>query len=336
MTTTSHDPVPQPHATAEQVEAARHDRKLAQVLYHDWEAENYDDKWSISYDKRCVDYARDLFDATVPGEELRNLPYERALELGCGSGFFLLNLIQAGVARRGSVTDLSPGMVKVAIRNGESLGLQIDGRVADAEGIPYDDDSFDLVVGHAVLHHIPDVERSLREVVRVLKPGGRFIFAGEPTNVGNGYARALSTLTWRAVTNVTRLPGLTGWRRPQAELDESSRAATLEAIVDLHTFDPADLERMSVHAGAVEARTATTEFTAAMLGWPLRTLEAAVPPGRLGWHWAKFAFASWLMLSWVDANVLSHLVPKGWYYNVMVTGVKPRAAHLGSPDPQGP
>jgi 2-polyprenyl-3-methyl-5-hydroxy-6-metoxy-1,4-benzoquinol methylase len=205
-TTDAAAPQPNPHATAEQVEAALKDSKLAQVLYHDWEAESYDDKWSISYDKRCVDYARNLFDATVPADELRRLPYERALELGCGSGFFLLNLIQAGVARRGSVTDLSPGMVKVAIRNGESLGLDVDGRVADAEGIPYDDDTFDLVVGHAVLHHIPDVEKSLREVVRVLKPGGRFVFAGEPTTVGNGYARTLSTLTWKAGTTATRLP----------------------------------------------------------------------------------------------------------------------------------
>ena len=120
MTTT--DPAPRPHATAEQVEAALKDSKLAQILYHDWEAETYDDKWSISYDKRCVDYARDLFDATVPADELRDLPYDRALELGCGSGFFLLNLIQAGVARRGSVTDLSPGMVKVASK-AFSIGL---------------------------------------------------------------------------------------------------------------------------------------------------------------------------------------------------------------------
>ena len=316
-------PAPNPHATAEEVEAARHDSKLAQVLYHDWEAESYDDKWSISYDKRCVDYARDLFDATVPTEELRDLPYDRALELGCGSGFFLLNLIQPGVARRGSVTDLSPGMVKVATRNGANLGLEIDGRVADAEGIPYEDDTFDLVVGHAVLHHIPDVELSLREVVRVLKPGGRFVFAGEPTTVGNGYARALSTLTWRVATNVTKLPGLDDWRRPQAELDESSRAAALEAIVDLHTFDPADLERMAVNAGAVDVSTTTTEFTAAMLGWPLRTFEAAVPPDKLGWTYAKFAFNSWIGLSWVDDNIWRRVVPKGWYYNVMITGVKP-------------
>ena len=63
------DLAPQPHATAEQVEAARHDSKLAQVLYHDWEAENYDEKWSISYDQRCIDYARDCFDAAVPDEK---------------------------------------------------------------------------------------------------------------------------------------------------------------------------------------------------------------------------------------------------------------------------
>jgi SAM-dependent methyltransferase len=309
------DPAPTPHATAEQVEAARHDSKLAQVLYHDWEAESYDDKWSISYDKRCVDYARDLFDAIVPADELRELPYDRALELGCGSGFFLLNLIQAGVARRGSVTDLSPGMVKVAVRNGENLGLEIDGRVADAEGIPYDDNTFDLVVGHAVLHHIPDVELSLREVVRVLKPGGRFVFAGEPTTVGN--------LTWNVTIRAMKVPGLSSWRRPQAELDENSRAAALEWIVDLHTFAPGDLERMATNAGAVDVRTGTTEFTAAMLGWPLRTFESTVPPGKLGWGWAKFAFSSWTTLSWVDDNLWRRVVPKGWFYNVMVTGIKP-------------
>ena len=169
------DPAPNPHATEEQVAAALKDSKLAQVLYHDWEAESYDDKWSISYDQRCIDYARGRFDAIVGTDVGRDLPYGHALELGCGTGFFLLNLIQAGVARRGSVTDLSPGMVKVATRNGKSLGLDVDGRVADAEGIPYGDDTFDLVVGHAVLHHIPDVEKSLSEVVRVLKPGGRLV-----------------------------------------------------------------------------------------------------------------------------------------------------------------
>jgi ubiquinone/menaquinone biosynthesis C-methylase UbiE len=313
------DPAPNPHATPEQVAAARHDRKLANVLYHDWEAGTYDEKWSISYDERCITYAADRF-RHAAGDA--GWPYERALELGCGTGFFLLNLMQAGVAARGSVTDLSPGMVQAALRNAEHLGLDVDGRVADAERIPYDDETFDLVVGHAVLHHIPDVELALREVLRVLKPGGRFVFAGEPTRVGDWYARRLGALTWKAVTTVTRLPPLQGWRRPQEELDESSRAAALEAVVDIHVFDPAELEATARRAGARDARVVTEELTAAMLGWPVRTFEAAVPPGKLGWGWAMFAYRSWLGLSWLDANVLSRVVPRGWFYNALVTGTK--------------
>ena len=259
----------------------------------------------------------------MPEEELRDLPYDRALELGCGSGFFLLNLIQAGVARRGSVTDLSPGMVKVATRNGENLGLEIDGRVADAEGIPYDDDTFDLVVGHAVLHHIPDVELSLREVVRVLKPGGRFVFAGEPSNAGDNYARPLSTLTWRAVTNVTRLPGLSGWRRPRPNSTSRRARPHWRRSSTCTRSRPATWSAWHAAPAPSTSRPPPTEFTAAMLGWPLRTLEAAVPPGRLGWGYAKFAFNSWITLSWVDDNLWRRVVPKSWFYNVMVTGVKP-------------
>ncbi|MFE3256323.1 class I SAM-dependent methyltransferase [Nocardia sp. NPDC059091] len=320
MTVGPEDPAPNPHATEAEVQAAYSDNKLAQVLYHDWEAETYDDKWSISYDERCIEYARGRFDAVAPSAEL---PYDRALELGCGTGFFLLNLMQAGVAKRGSVTDLSPGMVKVATRNGQNLGLDVDGRVADAETIPYEDDTFDLVVGHAVLHHIPDVELALKECLRVLKPGGRFVFAGEPTTIGNLYARKLGQVTWKITTEITKLPFLSDWRRPQEELDESSRAAALEAVVDLHTFDPSDLERMARSAGAVEVQAKTEEFAAALWGWPVRTFEAAVPDEKLTWRYRMAQYKAWLAFSALDEKVLRHVVPRQFFYNAMITGVKP-------------
>ncbi|MBO0852230.1 MAG: methyltransferase domain-containing protein [Nocardia sp.] len=323
MTARVDDPAPNPHATEAQVQAALADNKLAQVLYHDWEAETYDDKWSISYDERCIEYARGRFDAAVPDAPL---PYERALELGCGTGFFLLNLMQSGIAKSGSVTDLSPGMVKVATRNAQHLGLDVDGRVADAETIPYDDDTFDLVVGHAVLHHIPDVEQVLRECLRVLRPGGRFVFAGEPTTVGNFYARKLGQITWKVTTEVTKLPFLSDWRRPQAELDESSRAAALEAVVDLHTFDPADLEKTARRAGAVRVHAETEEFAAALWGWPVRTFEAAVPEEKLTWRYRMAQYRAWLELSKLDEKVLRHVVPRQFFYNAIITGVKPGIA----------
>ena len=306
--------------SAADIERAWSDPKLANVLYHDWEAASYDEKWSISYDQRCIDYARERFVA-VAGTD--GWPYAEALEVGSGTGFFLLNLMQAGVITKGQVTDLSPGMVDVAVRNGTALGLDVGGRVADAESIPFDDESFDLVVGHAVLHHIPDVELALREVLRVLRPGGRFAFAGEPTPVGDWYARRLGRVTWAVTTKVTSASRLRRrWGREAEDLDESSRVAALESVVDLHTFDPRELAATALRAGAVDVHTTAEELTAAFLGWPVRTFEAAVNPDRLGLGWAMFAYRSWQRLSAVD-RVLSRALPQALFYNVLVTGTRP-------------
>jgi ubiquinone/menaquinone biosynthesis C-methylase UbiE len=302
-----------------QLEEAYEDPKLANVLYHDWESQSYDQKWSISFDERCIDYARGRFEL-IAGRS--GWPYENALELGCGTGFFSLNLKQAGVIDRVSVTDISAGMVSVAQDNARRLGFEIEGRVADAESIPYPDNSFDLVVGHAILHHIPDVERALREVLRVLRPGGRFVFAGEPTRAGDFVARRLSRAAWWAATRATRLPVLAEWRRPQEELAESSREAALEAVVDLHTFPPARLRRMGLAAGAVDVVVRTEELTAAWFGWPARTLEYAVAKEKLGWGWAMFSYRAWQRLSTVDASVFSKVVPAGLFYNALITGRK--------------
>jgi ubiquinone/menaquinone biosynthesis C-methylase UbiE len=306
-------------ASAEEVAAAWHDPKLANVLYHDWEASTYDEKWSISFDERCIDYARDRF-SHVAGTG--GWPYATSLELGCGTGFFTLNLKLAGVIDDCHVTDLSPGMVEVAKRNAHELGFEVEGRVADAERLPYDDDTFDIVIGHAVLHHIPDLDLAFTEILRVLKPGGRFVFAGEPTRHGDIVARRLSHFTWWATTRATRLPQLASWRRPQDELDESSRAAALEAVVDIHTFVPDELERLARRAGAADARVVTSELLASWFGWPVRTFECAVPKGKLGMRWANFALRGWQRLSAVDAR-LEGIVARGLFYNAEITGLKP-------------
>jgi ubiquinone/menaquinone biosynthesis C-methylase UbiE len=306
--------------SAEDIERAWHDTKLAQVLYHDWEAQTYDDKWSISFDQRCIDYARDRF---IAAAGTKDWPYGTALEIGAGTGFFSLNLRQAGVLDEVHVTDISPGMVEAARTNAKQLGFDLEGRTADAETLPYDDDTFDIVVGHAVIHHIPDVEQAFREMLRVLKPGGRVVICGEPTRYGDIVARRLSRATWWTATRLTHLPMIRSrWARPKEELDESSRAAALESVVDLHTFDPAELARTVRRAGLVDVRTTTEELTVAWFGWPVRTFEAAVNQDRLGWRWAMFAYRGWQRLSAVD-RVLARVVPDELYYNVSVAGLKP-------------
>jgi hypothetical protein len=92
--------------------------------------------------------------------------------------------------------------------------------------------------------------------------------------------------------------------------------------VDLHTFDPGDLARTALRAGAVDVTTATEELLAAFLGWPVRTFEAAVNPDRLGWGWAMFAYKGWQRLGAID-KVLNRVLPDALFYDVSVTGTKP-------------
>ena len=183
---------------------------------------------------------------------------------------------------------------------------------------------FDLVIGHAVLHHIPDLDLAFREILRVLKPGGRFVFCGEPTAKGDVVARRLSSLTWWAAGRATRLPILRDrYAKTPEELAASSEEARLEAVVDLHTFDPDALARLAMRAGAIDVETVTEELTASWFGWPVRTLEAAVKPGSLGWNWAMFAYRTWMALDALDRSALARVVPDELFYNVSVTGIRP-------------
>jgi hypothetical protein len=54
----------------------------------------------------------------------------------------------------------------------------------------------------------------------------------------------------------------------------------------------------------------------------VRTLEAAVKPGSLGFRWAYFAYRTWLALSALDTTVMNRVVPAEYFYNVSVTGTK--------------
>ena len=276
----STDPSPDPTPTAEEVAAARHDRKLANVLYHDWEAASYDEKWSISYDERCITYAADRF-RHAGGR--RPVALRPALELGCGTGFFLLNLMQAGWPSAGSVTDLSPGMVRgrAAQRRAPRPRRRRPGRRRRADPVRR--------------RHVRPRRRARGAAPhpgrrRGASRGAAGAQAGRPVRV-RGRADA-DRRPLRAPAR-RRSPGRPPRRSPgcprcragggrRTELDESSRAAALEAVVDIHTFDPAELEALARGAGAADVRVVTEEFTAAMLGWPVRTFEAAVPPGKLG------------------------------------------------------
>lgn len=92
------------------------------------------------------------------------------LEIGCGLGTDAINFAREGAHYTGvDLTEVSIDMVRQRF---EIEGLTANLRVADAERLPFEDDSFDLVYSHGVLHHTPDTQRAIDEVHRVLKPDG--------------------------------------------------------------------------------------------------------------------------------------------------------------------
>lgn len=95
---------------------------------------------------------------------------KRVLEIGVGLGADHQRFVEAGALTTG--IDLTPRAVDMTRRRLEAFGLASDLRVADAEALPLPAGEFDLVYSWGVIHHSPDTPGVVREILRVLKPGG--------------------------------------------------------------------------------------------------------------------------------------------------------------------
>ena len=296
-----------PTLTAEEI-------RDANTRYHDVAAGHYDSKWGIDFGVLGQGQVSSKIRKALGVEPPR---FARALEIGSGTGYFTLNLMLAGVIADATCSDISPGMLATLDENAARLGLQVRTRQADAEHLPFEDESFDLVFGHAVLHHIPDLPRAFAEFERVLAPGGTVIFAGEPSRYGDrlaGYpkrfAGAMAPL-WRRAVGAGRAPS--GGEEP----DEA-----LERFVDVHAFAPGELQRVARDAGLGDVRVTGEELLANWFGWTNRTLEATADPDEVPWAWKMYAYRGYLMLQRVDRGLLESRLPPAIFYNLLLAARK--------------
>lgn len=109
------------------------------------------------------------FDNLFPYEKFRG---KHVLEIGCGLGTMLMNWAQNGAHCTG--VDLNPTSIEQSKKRFDLHQLTADIRLADANKLPFEDDTFDYVWSWGVLHHSPNLELSIKELFRVLKPGGGF------------------------------------------------------------------------------------------------------------------------------------------------------------------
>jgi ubiquinone/menaquinone biosynthesis C-methylase UbiE len=302
-------------------EAAEHIKDV-NVRYHDVAAETYDSKWGINYDEPGRRQVTAKLQKALGAPPPR---FGRALEIGAGTGYFSLNLLPAGVIGQAVATDISQGMLDALSASAERLGLHVETACCEAAKLPFPDDSFDLVFGHAVLHHLPDLDAAFREFRRVLRPGGSVAFCGEPSHYGDRIA---------SVPKRAALAAAPVWRRlmragVRANGHSSDRAHQeehrLEMVVDVHAFTPGALAGYARRAGFEQVRVSGEELAASLFGWANRTLESTADPDSVPWAWRQYAYRGYLALQAVDRTLLEPRLPAALFYNLLVSARAPGA-----------
>ncbi len=166
---------------------------------------------------------------------------KRVLEIGAGMGADYLEWLKAGAVATG--VDLSSASLARARRRCEMAGYTPDLHQADAEHLPFADNSFDIVYSYGVMHHSPDATQCIREARRILQPGGslRIMLYHHPSLTGlmlwlrYGWLRGKSLR--RSVYDHLESPGTKTFTTYEARQLMSGFAE-----IDLrHEFSPGDL-----------------------------------------------------------------------------------------------
>ena len=154
------------------------------------------DKQAPRYDRSVALWEKILF-----GDGRRwvcSRTHGEVLEVAIGTGLNLAFYPEAVVRLTG--VDLSPAMLGIARQRARKLGMEVDLREGDAQGLPFADESFDTVVCTLSLCNIPDDRKAVAEMKRVLRPGGRLLLLDHvraASRLGRVVQRALEVVLVR-------------------------------------------------------------------------------------------------------------------------------------------
>jgi len=127
-----------------------------------------DGPWRTVFLMHEIRYFKSVHDISEP---------EHVLEIGCGHGAGAELIVKQFNPGHVDATDIDPDMIRRASRHARKFEPgRLSFSVADAQNLPYQDASMDAVFNFGIIHHLEDWQRGIREIARVLKPGGAFYF----------------------------------------------------------------------------------------------------------------------------------------------------------------
>jgi ubiquinone/menaquinone biosynthesis C-methylase UbiE len=157
------------------------------------------------------------------------------LDVGTGPGVVAFQLTQLGHNVTG--VDFSDEMLKVARKNADLFGLNVKFQKGEADDLPFQDGTFDVVVSKYVLWTIPDPDKALKEWYRVVKPGGKVVYVDG--NWTTDLERSWIRRRWKGLVSLHS--SIMGERKGQGHIEEYQG----EDLWSVHADRPAtDLEKM--------------------------------------------------------------------------------------------
>ena len=202
---------------------------------------------------------------------------------------------------------------------------------ADAEALPFADESFDLVLGHAVLHHLPDLRARVRRVPpRAARPAARSPSPASrrATATASPACPSARAARWRPLWRARdgRARGAPSGQRRRRRTRTTRWSARRRPR--LRPRRPAPLAR---GAGFEDVRVRGEELLANWFGWANRSLEATAEPADVPWLWRQYAYRGYLAAAAARPRVLEPRLPPAIFYNLMLAARKPRTWLAGPP-----
>lgn len=202
-------------------------------------------------DSRVDRALRQVADSRLLAAGLKIVEGMHVLDVCAGRGH-LGELVITKYRARVTFADLSLSQLSELVHRLRGNSIRVTACVADLSCLPYPDGAFDAVIGNSFLHHLPDVPGAIREMNRVLRPGGQVALLHEP-NVNANFWESFPISLFKNTDPV-------------------------EGFADLWMFSPDDLRRLLAHGGFanVEVR-ATGLLSTVLINWYLILLHRFVP-----------------------------------------------------------